>query len=156
MCRGWYLVVLRVDRRPVVGDAVRARYVVEDGLLDERVERDAFVLGLLREHLRIVLVAGRHAEVDVEAHVLVGELALVFAQRHGMAVEHHRGLEVGVVVTRGPGPGDETKHEEEDRREERDDDRLLATLALPPRHALTLRETWKWDTTCHGRPKCTG
>src|SRR5881296_1537666 len=72
-----------------------------------------------------------------------------------MAVEHHRGLEVGVVVTRGPGPGDETKHEEEDRREERDDDRLLATLALPPRHALTLRETWKRDTTCHGKPKCT-
>ena len=73
------VVVLRVDRRLVEGDAVRARGVVEDRLLDDRVERDTLVFRLLREYLRIVLVAGRNAEVDVEANVLVGELALIFA-----------------------------------------------------------------------------
>src|SRR5437867_1847038 len=73
------LVVLRVDRRLVVADAIRAGSLVEDGLLDERVERDPFVLGLPREHLRVVLVAGRNAEVNVKANVLVGELTLIFA-----------------------------------------------------------------------------
>src|SRR5205823_10987393 len=64
-------------------------------------------------------------------------------------------LQVVAVVATRRGPRDEPEREEQDRREHRDDERLLATLALPARHALPLGEAWERDTSCHGNVNST-
>ena len=119
-------------------------------MLDELVERGGVVARLLLRDLRVVLVTRRHAVIDVEAHVLVADLALVVAHREHASVDRERGCEVLGVEALRRGPRDKPEREEEDAREDRDDDRLLAALALPPRHALALGETREADATCHG------
>src|SRR5437762_5114106 len=148
--------VTRVDRVLGGAGAFARRLRVEDRVLLDRVEGASLVLRLLLRDLRIVLVAGRDAELDVEARLLVFELGLPVAHRDDPTVEAHRRLEVVLVVLVARCPRDEADDEEEDRREDRDVERLLASLTLPAGEALPTGETWKWDPASHlGDLKCT-
>ncbi len=80
---------------------------------------------------------------------------LVVAHRHDLTIDGEGRLQVRRVVAVGRRPCDQAEREEEQGREDRDDDGLLAPLALPAGHALPLREAWEWDPSGHGDFECT-
>jgi hypothetical protein len=66
-----------------------------------------------------------------------------------MAVDQRGRLQVVVVIPVRARPDHQTDGTAEQHRENDDDDRLLAALALPAGLALALGQPRQWDATCH-------